>query len=298
MQRVSATALKRASAAPKSFVRSIAQPVNSHNFHPFSSTPGIMASSQGKFTIDSKIKMNSGYEIPVLGFGVYQTPASVAEEVVDHALKVGYGHVDSATAYRNEEPSVAGMNDSGIPREQLFFTSKVSPRDISYEGAKASVDESLRKTGLKYIDLYLLHAPYGGKRGRLGAWKALAEAVEEGKVRSIGVSNFGVHHLQELEEYIKEVEAKEGKGKGGILSVNQVELHPWLARPDIVKWCKERGVVLEAYSPLVRGQRSGDKRLMVLAKKYDKTWAQVLLRWSIQMVSSSFPSIVHMGGED
>jgi hypothetical protein len=93
--------------------------------------------------------------------------------------------------------------------------------------------------------LYLLHAPYGGKENRLGAWKALVEAVEAGKVRSIGVSNYGVHHLEELEQWIKETEAKEGKGKGGVLSVNQVELHPWLARRDIVKWCEDRGVLLE-----------------------------------------------------
>ena len=95
--------------------------------------------------------------------------------------------MDSATAYRNEEPTVAGMLKPGVPRDQIFFTSKVPPRDISYEGAKKCVDESLRKTGLDYIDLYLLHAPYGGKEGRIGGWKALVEAVQEGKVKSIGV---------------------------------------------------------------------------------------------------------------
>jgi diketogulonate reductase-like aldo/keto reductase len=137
------------------------------------------------------------------------------------------------------------MLRAGIPRSSLFYTSKVPPRSVNYKDAKACVSESLQQTGLEYIDLYLIHAPYGGKDGRLGAWKALVEAVEEGKVRTIGVSNYGVHHLDELENYIKEVEGKEGKGKGGVLSVNQVELHPWLARPDIVKWCEERGVVLE-----------------------------------------------------
>jgi len=100
--------------------------------------------------------------------------------------------------------------------------------------------------------LYLLHAPYGGKDGRLGAWKALVEAVDAGKVRSIGVSNYGVHHLEELEAYIKEIDLKEGQGKGGVLSVNQVELHPWLSRPDIVSWCEKRGVVLEV-SAMVLG---------------------------------------------
>ncbi|PSK60559.1 hypothetical protein B9Z65_709 [Elsinoe australis] len=169
----------------------------------------------------------------------------VADDVSAHAVRSGYRHVDSAAAYRNEEQSSKGMMSAGVPREQLFFTSKVPPKSINYEAAKQCVDESLSKTGLDYIDLYLLHAPYGGKTGRLGAWRALTEAVQDGKVRSIGVSNYGVHHLDELEQHIKETEACEGKGKAGVLSVNQVELHPWLARPDIVQWCEKRGVILE-----------------------------------------------------
>ncbi|KAJ9624803.1 hypothetical protein H2203_004753 [Taxawa tesnikishii (nom. ined.)] len=236
----------------------------------------------GKLDINSSVKMNSGYSIPLLGYGVYQTPYDVAEDVVQHAMKTGYRHVDSATAYKNEEPSASGMKKSGIPRNELFFTSKVPPKEINYEGAKKCVDETLSKTGFDYIDLYLLHAPYGGKEGRLGAWKALTEAVEAGKIRSIGVSNFGVHHLDELEAHIKEVDSKEGKGKGGVLSVNQVELHPWLARPDIVDWCEKRGVVLEAYCPLVRATKNDDPLLVPLAKKHNKTTAQILLRWGLQ----------------
>ncbi|KAF2430343.1 Aldo/keto reductase [Tothia fuscella] len=183
------------------------------------------------------------------------------------------------------------MKRSGIPREQLFFTSKVPPREINYKDAKKSIDKTLEVTGLDYVDLYLLHAPYGGKECRLGAWQALVEAVEAGKVKSIGVSNYGVHHLEELETYINEKE-KEGKGKGGVLSVNQVELHPWLARPDIVGWCKERGVLMEAYSPLVRGDRMDDDRLVALGKKYNKTFAQILVRWSLQMGFSPLPKSV------
>lgn len=219
-------------------------------------------------------------------------------------MKVGYRHVDSAVAYRNEGPSATGMKNSAIPREQLFFTSKVSPRSMSYEAAVQCIDETLQKTGFEYIDLYLLHAPYGGKKGRLGAWKALVEAVEAGKIRSIGVSNYGVHHLEELEQYIKSEEASKGSGKGGVLSINQLELHPWLARQDIADWCKARGVLLEvsskqhshllnrlmdtkAYCPIVRGQRMGEPVLTSLAKKHSKTPAQILLRWSLQMVSDS-----------
>jgi aryl-alcohol dehydrogenase-like predicted oxidoreductase len=127
---------------------------------------------------------------------------AIAEQVTDHAIKSGYRHVDSAVAYKNEEPTAKGMLKSGIPREQLFFTSKVAP-GRGYDDAKKGIDETLRKTGLDYIDLYLLHAPYGGRETRIGGWRALVEAVNEGKVRSIGVSNYGVHHLEELEQWQK-----------------------------------------------------------------------------------------------
>jgi len=139
----------------------------------------------------------------------------------------------------------------------------------------------LKETGLDYIDLILIHAPYGGREARKGAWKALVEAHDEGKIRSLGISNYGVHHLDEMEVYIKELEA-EGKGKGGVISVGQWEIHPWLARSDIVEWCKKRGIVVEAYSPLVRGERLEEKVLKPLTNKYGKTAAQVLLRWSLQ----------------
>jgi diketogulonate reductase-like aldo/keto reductase len=187
------------------------------------------------------------------------------------------------------------MLKAGIPRDQLYFTSKVPPKMINYEDAKKCVEESLKKTGLDYIDLYLLHAPYGGKEGRLGAWRALVEAVDAGKVKSIGVSNYGVHHLDELEQWQKVVLnvltfvktalmtwQSQPKEKAGILSVNQVELHPWLPRPDIVDWCEKRGVVLEAYSPLVRATRMDDPLLGPLIKKYNKTGSQILLRWGLQ----------------
>ncbi|GAB7329787.1 hypothetical protein MBLNU13_g01513t1 [Cladosporium sp. NU13] len=225
-----------------------------------------------KLDINSTLRMKSGYEIPVLGY------ADVADDVVSHAIKSGYRHVDSAHAYRNEEPTAKGLLDAGIPRDQLFYTSKVPPKYINYEDAKRCINESLASTKLQYIDLYLLHAPYGGTKSRLGAWKALVEAVKEGKVRSIGVSNFGVHHLNELEKWQKE----QSPDDAGILSVNQVQLHPWLARSDIVEWCTQRGIVLEAYSPLVRATRGDDPLLKPLTAKYGKTSAQILLRWGLQ----------------
>lgn len=140
----------------------------------------------------------------------------------------------------------------------------------------------------------LIHAPYGGSQNRKGAWRALVEAVEEGKIRSIGVSNYGVHHLDELERHIAELEEERGgKGKGGVLSIGQWEIHPWLARSDIVEWCQRRGVVVEAYSPLVRGKRWGDKTLASLAKKHNKTEAHILLRWSLQKGFVPLPKSVN-----
>ena len=139
----------------------------------------------------------------------------------------------------------------------------------------------------------LLHAPYGGSAARKGAWKALVEAVEEGKIRSIGVSNYGVHHLDELEGHIKELERERGgEGRGGVISVGQWEIHPWLGRGDIVDWCRERGVAVQAYCPVVRGEKFGEPVLRKLAGRYGKTEAQVLIRWSLQKGFVPLPKTV------
>lgn len=218
-------------------------------------------------------------------------------------MRTGYRHVDSAQFYHNEAASAEGMLKAKLPREQLFFTTKIPPPAMSYKGTKKAIEESLARINkpeqidgeLGYIDLFLLHAPLGGKEGRLGAWKALVEGVKEGKIRSIGVSNYGVHHLEELEEYIKATDAKEGKGAGGVLSVNQVELHPWLARPDIVSWCSQRGVILQAWGPLVRATKTNDPLLQPLANKYGKSPAQILIRWSLQKGFVPLPKVSNVG---
>ncbi|KAI8717674.1 hypothetical protein NCS52_00843900 [Fusarium sp. LHS14.1] len=250
-----------------------------------------------KLALNSTRKLNSGYEIPVLGFGVYQTPLEQATDVCKKALEIGYRHIDSASAYRNQGESAASISASGVPRSEVFFTTKIPTRKLplGYENAHTLVNTALEETKLDYLDLVLIHAPYGGPDARKGAWKALVECVEAGKVRSLGISNYGVHHLDELEAYIKELEAERGEGKGGVISVGQWELHPWLTRPDIVKWCQDRSIAIEAYCPIVRGERFGEPKIKALAEKYGKTEAQILLRWSLQrglvpLVKSVTPS--------
>ncbi|KAJ5122471.1 oxidoreductase [Penicillium atrosanguineum] len=238
-------------------------------------------------TITSTIKLPSG-------------PPEETERCCLDAFKAGYRHIDSAAMYRNEEGCGNAIRASGIPREQIFFTSKVF--DISYDAAKAQVDKSLALAKLDYIDLILLHKPMGGSENRKGAWKALVEAVEAGKVRSIGVSNYSVHHLNELERHIAELETEGGKGKGGVVSIQQVELHPWLARKDIVDWCTQRGVAVQAYCPIVRGNRWDEPALQRLVKKYGKTEAQILIRWSldkglIPLPKSATPSRIAANAE-
>ncbi len=206
--------------------------------------------------------------------------------------------IDSASAYKNQGPSAAGIASSEVTREDVFFTTKVPKRGVrfNYEGTRDLVDMALKETGLTYLDLVLIHWPHGGgPEGRKAAWRALVDAVDVGKVRSLGVSNYGVHHLNELEAYIKELEAERGQGRGGIISVGQWEVHPWLARDDIIKWCNDRDIVVEAYCPIVRGERFDDPKVTQLAQRYDKTPAQILLRWSLQhglipLVKSVTPS--------
>ncbi|KAI0876640.1 2,5-diketo-D-gluconic acid reductase A [Hypoxylon argillaceum] len=235
------------------------------------------------YNLNSTFKLNSGYEIPRLGFGVYQTPPEDTEKAVLEAFKAGYRHIDSAAGYRNEAGVGDALRASGLPRSEVFFTSKIPTGVIKaggYEGTKAQIEKSLKTAGVEYLDLMLLHAPYGGSAARKGAWKALVEAVEEGKFRSIGVSNYGIHHLDELEQHIAELKAE--RGNGGVISVGQYEIHPWCPRNDIIEWFTKRNIACEAYSPVVQGERWGEKTLVKLAEKHGKTEAQILLRWSLQ----------------
>ncbi|KAN0083460.1 NADP-dependent oxidoreductase domain containing protein [Elaphomyces granulatus] len=243
------------------------------------------AMSKSPLSLQSTYSMNSGFGMPIVGFGVYQTPKSIAKDVVLKALQAGYRHVDSAISYRNEEPCSQGIKGSGLDRSQVFFTTKIPPRLMGYEKTKLAIDKSLEETEQGYFDLILIHAPYGGKEARNGSWRALTEAKSAGKTRSIGVSNYGVHHLDELEEYIQ-------SSAGDKIDVGQYELHPWLPRPDIVEWLQKRKIVVQAYSPLVQAKRMDEPVLNELALKYNKTPAQILLRWSLQKGFVPLPKTV------
>ncbi|CRL22358.1 Aldo/keto reductase [Penicillium camemberti] len=229
-----------------------------------------------KLTLQSKHQLQSGHEIPVIGYGVYMIPSSATEKATLEALNVGFRHVDSAIMYRNEKPCGKAILNSNLDRSQIFFTTKIPPGSMGYESTKRAINSSLREAAQEYFDLILIHAPYGGKEARLGSWDALVEAQKAGKVKSIGVSNYGIHHLEELEAYIQ-------GGGGGQIDVGQYELHPWLDHSDIVEWLQKRKIVVEAYSPLAHGSRLTEPVLLSIGNKYGKTPAQVLIRWSLQM---------------
>lgn len=230
-------------------------------------------------TIKSTYKLNNGITIPVIALGVYLTGTKVTKQVVYDALEAGYRQVDTAEFYGNEKEVGQGivqwLNDTGADRLEVFYTSKIFNHHQGYKAASKQIDVSLaRVKELGYIDLMLVHSPLTSKEERLGTWKALQEAVKAGKIKSIGVSNYGVHHLQELYDW-------EGFEIAPV--VNQMELNPWLMRTELDKFCQSKNIYLQAYSPLTRGAKFSDPTLVKIAEKYGKSPAQVLIRWSLQM---------------
>ncbi|PRT53739.1 hypothetical protein B9G98_01359 [Wickerhamiella sorbophila] len=242
-----------------------------------------------RVTVAPTRKLPSGSEIPVIGFGVYLIPISETVQAVKGALEVGYRLIDSASCYANEQQCGEGImkflaENPEYKRSDIFYTSKVWESDYGYEGAKKAVDVSLAEVkDLEYIDLYLIHSTAGGKKTRLDTYKALQEAVEAGKIRNIGVSNWGVKHLQELLDW-PELKV--------MPVVNQIEYSPWLQHGDIVSFCNKHNIIIEAFSPLTVGQRLADPSVVSLAEKYKKSPAQILLRWSVQTGAIPLPKTV------
>ena len=220
----------------------------------------------------SRRTLANGVKIPLVGLGVYQARAEECTNAVKIAVGLGYRHFDSALAYRNEKLVGEALLATDIPRAELFFTTKLPPKIRGYEATAKAIDESLANCGLTYIDLYLIHAPYGTRETRLGQWKAIQEAISLKKIRAAGVSNYGIHHLQELLDSKPSVKPV----------VNQVELHPWSGRAELVAFCNKHDIALEAYSPLTRGQKLDDETLRHIAQQYKRSPAQICIRWSLQ----------------
>ena len=228
------------------------------------------------------ITLNNGVKMPMEGFGVFQVPeAEVCEQAVSDALEVGYRLIDTAAAYFNEEAVGAAIRKSGIPREELFITTKLWIQDADYENAKKAFQASLDKLGLDYLDLYLIHQPMNDY---YGSWRAMEELYEEGKIRAIGVCNFYPERLADLCLNAKVTPA-----------VNQVEIHPFFAQTDAMENMKEFGVQPEAWGPLAEGQHGifTNPVLTEIGKKYGKTAAQVSLRWNTQRGVVIIPKSTH-----
>ncbi|MEW4235498.1 glyoxal reductase [Bacillus thuringiensis serovar medellin] len=224
--------------------------------------------------LQSKTVLNNGVEMPWFGLGVFKVedgPELV--EAVKSAIKAGYRSIDTAAIYGNEkavgEGIRAGIKEAGISREDLFITSKVWNSDQGYETTLAAYEESLKKLELEYLDLYLVHWPVEGKYK--DTWRALETLYNEKRVRAIGVSNFQIHHLQDV---MKDAEIKP--------MINQVEYHPRLTQKELQAFCKEQGIQMEAWSPLMQGQLLDNEKLQEIAEKHGKTTAQVILRWDLQ----------------
>ena len=219
--------------------------------------------------------------IPQLGFGVFQIPPDETFEVVSRALSAGYRHIDTAAVYGNEAQTGQAIRASGIPREEIFVTTKCFNDDHGHGQARKAFSSSLERLELEYVDLYLIHWPVPSRDKYVETWQAFIELRDEGLVRAIGVSNFQVAHLERIVAETGETPA-----------VNQVELHPYLQQVGLRREHAERGIVTEAWSPIAQGAVLDDPEITAIAADYDKTPAQVVLRWHLQLGNVVFPKSV------
>lgn len=228
-------------------------------------------------TLTDVYTLSNGVAIPWVGFGTWQTPdGQVAADSVKAALAAGYRHIDTASIYKNEAGVGQGIRESGVPREEIFVTTKIWNNKRGYDKTRESVEKSLERLGLDYLDMVLIHWPAAPHRVEnweelnQSTWQALTDLYKEGKIRAIGVSNFKPHHLKAL----LEAEVKP--------MVNQIELHPGMTQQETADLCKEHGILLEAWSPLGCGRLLDHPFLAELAAKYDKSVAQICIRWCLQ----------------
>lgn len=234
-------------------------------------------------TPSSTVTLRGGVEMPVLGLGVWQAaPGEETRGAVAEALRAGYRLVDTARAYRNEADVGQALRESGVPRDEVFVTTKLWNADHGYDRTLRAMDESLERLGLERVDLYLVHWPFEGLRHE--SWRAMERILADGKARAVGVSNYTVRHLDELLARSKVPPA-----------VNQVELSPFLHQRDLLAHCARLGIQVEGYGPLVRGQRMDHPVLARIASRHGRTPAQVLLRWGLQHGLVVIPKSVHPG---
>ncbi|WP_088014549.1 aldo/keto reductase [Gottfriedia acidiceleris] len=224
--------------------------------------------------MNNVVKLNNGLEMPVIGLGVFQVEdGQVVIDSVKAAIRNGYRSIDTAAIYQNEEGVGQGireaLEENGLKREDLFITSKVWNADLGYQLTIDAFELSLKKLGLDYLDLYLIHWPVEGKY--VESWKALETLYKNGKVKAIGMSNFQIHHLKEV------------MANAEIMPmINQVELHPMLSQVELREFLKENSIQVEAWAPLMQGQLFENETLLQIANKYNKSIAQVVLRWHLQ----------------
>jgi diketogulonate reductase-like aldo/keto reductase len=231
--------------------------------------------------------LSNGVKIPCVGFGTWQAEdGEVAYNAVRVALECGYRHIDTAAIYRNEESVGRAIRDSGIPREEIFVTTKLWNKCRSYDLAYSAFERSISKLGLEYVDLYLIHWPASPasyenyNEINLDAWKAMTELYKKGRIRAIGVSNFLPHHLDALMK--TEIAPM----------VNQIELHPGYTQSEAVEYCKKNNILVEGWSPLGSGRVLSDPRLLDIAEKYNRSTAQICLRWCLQKGALPLPKSV------
>ena len=225
--------------------------------------------------------LNNGVKMPLLGLGVYDMYQKEAEQAVLWALETGYRLIDTAAMYQNETEIGNAVRQSGIERTDIFITTKVHDNDQGFDKTLYAFDVSMEKLNCDYIDLYLVHWPL--KATRKDTWHALERLYTEGGVRAIGVANYLVPFLEELETYTNIVPA-----------VNQVEFSPYLYLKDLHSYCQNRQIQLQAYTPLIRGQKMNDPKLVAIAQKYNKTPAQIILRWALQHGVSTIPKSANL----
>jgi diketogulonate reductase-like aldo/keto reductase len=235
-----------------------------------------------KPTAGTRVKLNNGVQMPVLGFGTWDATGREGRRAVSWALEAGYRLIDTAAAYGNESEVGEAIRASGLPQDEIFVTTKLWPSDLGYESVLRAFEASRRRLGFERLDLYLIHWPGDDRRKRVDAWRALEKIFTDGLCRAIGVSNYSVGELREVLD------------RGGVSpAVNQVPYSPFEQQRGLHEFCQSRGIQLEGYSPLTRGRRLSDGTLLSLAAAYRRTPAQVMLRWAIQKGVVVIPKSVH-----